>query len=112
MDVEQFVNEITKPLFVWRMARSAAEAFERGDDSPMARSGAVRYTNAEDEIIAIVRRYGAEPAPTATVQQLAERDDELRQLINRVEAERPEVREMRFQLQNQDSIDISFTWDE
>ena len=51
MDVEKFVNELTRPLFVWRMARAD------GYPEVRKRSADTRRANAEREIERIVKKY-------------------------------------------------------
>jgi hypothetical protein len=51
MDVEKFVNELTRPLFIWRMARAD------GYRDTRRQSAMTRRANAEREIERIVKKY-------------------------------------------------------
>lgn len=62
MDIDQLVNDLTKPLYVYRMARAMAYPNTRyGDPHPaMTRSAKTRLKNAERQIADIVRKHVTE----------------------------------------------------
>lgn len=52
MDHETFVNQLHKPWYVWKMARSVAYPFgpEQEARTPLQRSGRTRMANAQREV--------------------------------------------------------------
>lgn len=54
--VNEFVNALARPLFIWRMAASMAVTFP---DTPQTRSARTRLANAAREIDRLVTLYVA-----------------------------------------------------
>lgn len=54
MTHDEFIDAITKPLYVWRMARGVANPYVSNQEAPLARSGRTRMGNARQVIDALV----------------------------------------------------------
>lgn len=58
-DLEQLLNKLTRPIFVWRMAQGRAYGNRYWDeDDPQVRSARTRRHNALEDVREILERLG------------------------------------------------------
>lgn len=58
MNIEEFVNELSRPLYVWRMARALRAGSIAGREPSVLEKGAPkRMENAKKEIESLVLKY-------------------------------------------------------
>jgi hypothetical protein len=56
-DVEKLLNDLTAPIFRWRMGRGVQMQMGREMNSPLARSGGTRARNALSDIHELLEEY-------------------------------------------------------
>lgn len=56
MTIEEFITQISRPMFIWRTSGAILANKERYSPA-MVRSAETRHTKAETEIAALIQRY-------------------------------------------------------